>query len=397
MRIFTRTLFVLALLASSASAQYVKVEEADGTPKTTATKIILPNGTLSTAGSTATLTFSATAAYVYIAYASDASGTGFTTTFNSSLDYIAVKATTSPIASPSASDFTGLWKNYKGTPGIDGSAGTNGTNGATWHWFASGTPSGGVNGDFAFVVSGFEVWYRSAGVWTLQGSLSEASTLTVTGAATVGSLVFEGSTADDYETTIAVTDPTASDKTITLPNLTGTVALTSGAQVLDWGGATSLEIPNANDPTVDAEGEIAQDANNDALEIYTGAESRLIPTIYVCSSTFADPDGLQAIEDAWIMLPVESTWAPFGITIKDIYLKTDASSTYSITLEEWTAPDTASSDIETVATSTSLEAEDDGTLTDASVAAGSIVMVDLPTTAANMISVTFTYIINPGN
>ena len=38
------------------------------------------------------------------------------------------------------------------------------------------------------------------------------------------SIVFEGATADDYETTLAVTDPTA-DRTITLPNATGTVVL----------------------------------------------------------------------------------------------------------------------------------------------------------------------------
>ena len=41
-----------------------------------------------------------------------------------------------------------------------------------------------------------------------------------------GSLVFEGSTADGNETTLTVADPTA-DHTITLPNATGTVALTS--------------------------------------------------------------------------------------------------------------------------------------------------------------------------
>ena len=55
-------------------------------------------------------------AYVYIAYASADDGTGFTMTFNSSLDYIAIKATTTPIASPAASDFVGLWKKYKGEP-----------------------------------------------------------------------------------------------------------------------------------------------------------------------------------------------------------------------------------------------------------------------------------------
>jgi hypothetical protein len=43
---------------------------------------------------------------------------------------------------------------------------------------------------------------------------------------TTGSLVFEGATADGFETTLTVADPTAA-RTITLPNLTGTVALTS--------------------------------------------------------------------------------------------------------------------------------------------------------------------------
>ena len=52
---------------------------------------------------------------------------------------------------------------------------------------------------------------------------------TMTGNLEIGSsaaIVFEGSTADIYETTLTVADPTA-DRTITLPNNTGTVALTS--------------------------------------------------------------------------------------------------------------------------------------------------------------------------
>ena len=40
------------------------------------------------------------------------------------------------------------------------------------------------------------------------------------------SITFEGATADDYETVLQVSDPTA-DRTITLPNASGTVALTS--------------------------------------------------------------------------------------------------------------------------------------------------------------------------
>ena len=50
---------------------------------------------------------------------------------------------------------------------------------------------------------------------------------------TAGSLSFEGATADGFETTIAVVDPTA-DRTITLPNTTGTVVTTG-----DTGTVTS--------------------------------------------------------------------------------------------------------------------------------------------------------------
>ena len=56
-----------------------------------------------------------------------------------------------------------------------------------------------------------------------------------------GDVVFEGATADAHETTLAITDPTA-DRTITLPNATGTVALTSDITVTltadqTWTGA----------------------------------------------------------------------------------------------------------------------------------------------------------------
>lgn len=46
-----------------------------------------------------------------------------------------------------------------------------------------------------------------------------------------GSIIFEGATDDSFETTLAVTDPTA-DRTITLPNVTGTVSLTDATETL---------------------------------------------------------------------------------------------------------------------------------------------------------------------
>ena len=72
---------------------------------------------------------------------------------------------------------------------------------------------------------------------------------------TNGSIVFEGSTADAYETTLTVTDPTA-DRTLTLPNASGTIALlsdvTSGAITIQEEGttlstqATTLNFVGAN-------------------------------------------------------------------------------------------------------------------------------------------------------
>ena len=47
----------------------------------------------------------------------------------------------------------------------------------------------------------------------------------ITSGALSGNLVFEGSTDDAHETTLTVTDPTA-DRTVTIPNASGTVITT---------------------------------------------------------------------------------------------------------------------------------------------------------------------------
>jgi hypothetical protein len=63
-------------------------------------------------------------AFVYIGYADDDIGTGFTLTFDPSKDYIAFKNTNVEIPNPVASDFAGLWKKYKGETGEKGDAAT---------------------------------------------------------------------------------------------------------------------------------------------------------------------------------------------------------------------------------------------------------------------------------
>ncbi len=61
-----------------------------------------------------------------------------------------------------------------------------------------------------------------SGTQTFTEIVSTTTTTTTMNVAEDGTIVFEGATDDDYETTLTVTDPTA-DRTITLPNETGTV------------------------------------------------------------------------------------------------------------------------------------------------------------------------------
>jgi len=79
-------------------------------------------------------------------------------------------------------------------------------------------------------------------------SLATLQNKTLSAPAITGSIVFEGSTADSFETTLAVTDPTA-DRTITLPNSTGTLVVAgdvSGDATMSNAGALTLATVNSN-------------------------------------------------------------------------------------------------------------------------------------------------------
>lgn len=87
-----------------------------------------------------------TSSYTYIAYASDADGTSFTTTFDADLNYVAIKVSATEIETPAASDFTGLWKNYRGATGATGAAGADGNgitagSDGTYGWYTGNNTS----------------------------------------------------------------------------------------------------------------------------------------------------------------------------------------------------------------------------------------------------------------
>jgi hypothetical protein len=82
-------------------------------------------------------------------------------------------------------------------------------------------------------------------------SISDPGHLTVAGSVTVGGgVIFEGDTANDYETTLVATDPTA-DRTITLPNATTTLVGTDTTQTLS---NKTLTTPTINGPEITATG-----------------------------------------------------------------------------------------------------------------------------------------------
>ncbi len=78
----------------------------------------------------------------------------------------------------------------------------------------------------------------------ITGDLTVSGTTVTVDAASIlakDRIVFEGATADAYETTLLVIDPTA-DRTLTLPDSTGTLALTGGA-------STAITVADTTDTT----------------------------------------------------------------------------------------------------------------------------------------------------
>ena len=98
--------------------------------------------------------------------------------------------------------------------------------------FYTASISGGVAIDDLYDHSG-DLYLSATGA----GDVIIAGDLTVSG----NDIIFEGATADEYETKLTAADTTGSDKTLTLPNLTGTIATTDVA-----GGGTGAATFTSN-------------------------------------------------------------------------------------------------------------------------------------------------------
>ena len=116
---------------------------------------------------------------------------------------------------------------------------------------ASGGTAGNSLGEQWLDTSGgtyvFKIWDGSA--WRSEaGEFVNSTGDTMTGSLTMGpsvNLIFEGSTDDGFETTLTVVDPTA-DRTITLPNVSGTVVTTGDSGTVTSTMITDGTIVNAD-------------------------------------------------------------------------------------------------------------------------------------------------------
>ena len=114
---------------------------------------------------------------------------------------------------------------------------------------------------------------------------SEATGLKYSAPAAVGSfetsIVFEGATADAYETTFEVTDPTA-DRTITLPDATGTVVLKDTTDTL-----TNKSISLTTNTVTGTVAEFNTAVSDDNFVTLTGSET--LTNKILTSPTFTSP------------------------------------------------------------------------------------------------------------
>lgn len=139
----------------------------------------------------------------------------------------------------------------------------------------------------------------------------------------------------------------------------GTVTLGTLAGAIDAGEATSLEIPNGTDPTVDAAGEVAVDTTSDQLVYYGGAK-RVLPYKQYASFVIpapADTDDINLLK------------APYGMTISAINCIVQGTTSVTGQLQECDSAGANCADLDSDITCDADGAADDGSLTDSAIAA----------------------------
>jgi hypothetical protein len=148
--------------------------------------------------------------------------------------------------------------------------------------------------------SGTVVLADGSGNVTVSGDLTVSGTTTTINSTTINAttgIVFEGTTANEFETTLAVTDPTA-DRVLTLPDSTGTVATETYVDTAVSGAAFDA-----------------------SLAAGTGIEFNAETDQFDIDSTVTTNDGTQTLTNKTLTSPTVS-----GLTLSDSSIVIEGSS-----------------------------------------------------------------------
>lgn len=116
--------------------------------------------------------------------------------------------------------------------------------------------------------------------------------------------------------------------------------------------------------------------------------SSVVSFVQQKGATIFDPDTVQTTSDAIPLFEVDAVNYPFGIRLVQAKISTNASTTLTYALEEWT---TATGGVSSTLKNLSLSSASEATFTnfaDATVAAGSFVFINFDTTALNWVKIT---------
>jgi hypothetical protein len=224
------------------------------------------------------------------------------------------------------------------------------------------------------------------------------------------SILFEGATADDYETTVQVVDPTA-DRTITIPDITGTLVTTGdtgtvSATMLASDSVTTAKILNANvtaaklasdsvetakivDANVTA-AKLAADSVTTAKILDSNVTAAKLAADAVTTAKILDANVTDAklaansVTNAKIADSAVDTAELAASAVTAVKLATDAVETLKIKDANVTAAKLASDSVETAKIANSAVTEGkiaDSAVTSAKIANGTIVNEDISATA----------------
>jgi len=188
----------------------------------------------------------------------------------------------------------------------------------------------------------------------------EVSGLTLTDS----SIVFEGATDDAFETTVTVTDPTA-DRTITLPNATGTVVLQDTTDTL-----TNKTIDLANNTLTGSLSEFNTALQGDSFVSLTGSETLTNKTLTspvintgVSGTAILDEDDMSSDSDTQLATQQSiKAYVDSQVTAQDLDFQGDSGGALNIDLDSETLTIAGGTGIDTSGSGNTLTVAIDSTV-----------------------------------